>query len=312
MVFGPALTDAQVERAIHYNERRFDGAFLETVRSRLGLPGAGAIDEELVRHVATWQETSVGSGLGDGMIGPQTEAHLNILLPEASRAADAAERIRVQGNVLFDSWGNDLRDNDLDGLVDEADESTPDGSHFGRTYGGFNVRRGAWVGGWNYPQYGYPRRTLSVSVERDLRGTFRYAVCADVASEAYREAGVMEHHGSTREILDEFRRLGYVWRRSEGYPTEYLPGDFMCTWAVGGGHSAVIVEAGPTAGGARAPTVVELPGPSSQISDRTYDPASTCDIVRHEWSGFRLLAVDMEHQYLGRLLHTALHRRRRP
>jgi hypothetical protein len=308
MVYGNELSSTQVARAVEYNQARFTGAFLSEVRTHLGLSSAGGIDEAFVRHVATWQETHVGSGSGDGKVGPATEAHLNILLPEAQAAADAADRIRLRGGILFDSWGNDLRDNDLDGTVDEDDEQTHDGAHYGRDYGAFDVLRGSWIGGWDYPQYGYPRRTITVSHERSLRGTFQYAACADVASEAYRAAGVMPHQDSTAAILRQFRRKGYVWRRSESYPSTYLPGDFICTWAPGGGHSAVVVEAGPTDGGARVPMVIELPGPSSQISDRTYNPANTSDVVRHPWSSFRLF-TRMESQYLGRLLRTRLGRR---
>lgn len=309
MAFGHELTREQVARAITYDQRRLQGDFLHTVRAHLGLPAQGTVDEAFVRHVATWQETFVGRGAGDGMVGPRTEAHLGILLPEARRAVEAAERMWAAGGILFDSWGNDMRDNDLDGLVDESDEWTPDGAHYGRTYRRFQVRRGRYVGGWDLPQYGYPRRTVTVAQDRSVEGSFRYAVCADVVSEAYRAAGVMEHHGATGAILREFRRKGYVWRRSEGYPATYLPGDFICTWAPGGGHSGIVVEAGPTDGGARPPVVIELPGPSSQVSDGTYDPAATSDIVRHAWSTFRVLAVAHEHQYLGRLLHTRLRRR---
>lgn len=303
MAFGPQLTDLQITRAIEYDRARFSGAHLEAVRRHLGLPAAGAADEAFVRHVATWQETFLGAGLGDGKVGPRTEAHLGILLPEAQRAAEAAERAWAAGGVLFDSWGNDMRDNDLDGAVDDLAEQAPDGAHFGRTYPRFGVRRGRYRGGW-----GFGRRTVEVRDDRVVEGGFRYAVCADVVSDAYHAAGVMERVGSTAEILRGLRRNGYVWRRSEGYPAAYLPGDFICTWAPGGGHSGIVVEEGPTEGGACPPIVVELPGPSSQVSDGTYDPIKTSDIARHAWASFRVHLVSPENQYLGRLLRTRLGR----
>jgi hypothetical protein len=145
-----------------------------------------------------------------------------------------------------------------------------------------------------------------VTQDRTIHGTFRYAVCADVASEAYERAGVMQRTRSTGRILQVFRRMGYVWCRRDGYPSDYLPGDFICTWAPGGGHSGIVADRGPTNGGALAPIVIELPGPSSQISDATYDPANRTDMVRHPWSSFRLTAVGEEQQFLGRLLHTRL------
>lgn len=309
MVFGNELSARDVDRAIDYNQARFRGEIVGTVRERLGLP-PGSIDEGFVRHVATWQETMLRSGSGDGKVGVETEAHLNILLPEAERAVAAAERMRAAGNVLFDSWGNDMRDNDLDGLTDEDDEQTPDGAHYGRRYRAFDVRIGAHRGGWNLPQYGYPTRVVRIERDRELRGDFRYGVCSQVVSDAYYAAGVMPHQDATGAILRQFRQKGYVWRRSDGYPSEYLPGDFICTWARGGGHSGIVVERTPTEGGARVPIVIELPGPSSQTSDGTYDPASTSDIVRHPWSSFRLVAVPQTMQYLGRLLHSRLRRRR--
>ncbi len=307
MVWGPQLSSSEVQRAIAFNQRSIRGAYLATVREHLGLPREGGIDEAFVRHVATWQETFVASGAGDGRIGPRTEAHLGIVLPQAERAVEAAERMWHEGGVLFDSWGNDFRDNDLDGLVDEADEQTPDGAHWGREYDRFALEPHAAWGGWSYPQLGYPRRYVEVRESRAVEGRFRYAVCADVVSEAYRAAGVMEHQDATAGILRAFRRKGYVWTRSEGYPPAYLPGDFIATWAPGGGHSGIVVETSPTEGGARPPIVVELPGPSSQISDQTYDPGSGSDIVRHAWSSFRL-HTRLDAQFLGRLLHTRLHR----
>lgn len=307
MVYGPQMSASQVQRAVRFNERRLDASLLLEVRDRMRMSANGSIDEAFVRAVATWQETFLGAGQGDGMVGHATEAHLAIELPEARRAVEAAERMFASGNVLFDSWGNDMRDNDSDGLVDEPDEHTVDGAHAARRFGGFGVRRGRYRGGWNYPALGYPRRTVEVARDQQIRANVRYAVCADVVSDAYRAAGVMEHLDSTGAILREFRRRGYVWRRSDGYPPTYLPGDFICTWAPGGGHSGIVVETGPTDGGATEPVVVELPGPSSQVSDQTYDPTSTSDIVRHRWSRFRLFTRH-ESQYLGRLLHS---RRRR-
>lgn len=47
-------------------------------------------------------------------------------------------------------------------------------------------------------------------------------------------------------ILESMRSKGYVWRKSEGYPKEFLPGDFICTLGHGGGHSGIVVERGST------------------------------------------------------------------
>ncbi len=90
MTLGRVLTNRQVHDAITYNQAAFRGAYVRTVRAQLGLPEDGAIDEAFVRVVADWQEANLGAGQGDGRIGPNTEGALNILLPAAQRAADAA------------------------------------------------------------------------------------------------------------------------------------------------------------------------------------------------------------------------------
>lgn len=74
----------------------------------------------------------------DGKVGPKTEACFNILHPRA-RVADAAVAIHKAGLILFDSWGNDARDNDLDGDTDGSPEKEgTDGSHFAGFYPKFN------------------------------------------------------------------------------------------------------------------------------------------------------------------------------
>lgn len=296
-----ALTEHQVQRAIGFNRRRLDDVLLPLVRRALGLAPLGPIDEALVQSVARWQGGHMPAGEADGMVGFATEAHLAIQHPAARRAADAAQRMYASGGILFDSWSNDMRDNDLDGLVDERDEYTPDGMHYGRSYRRFDVVRGTYRGGWRGA-----RRDVTVRRDQRVTGQFRYAVCADLISDAYAAAGVMSHHGSTRAILAELRRKGYVWRRSESYPDRYLPGDYIATWEPGGGHSGIVVAEGPTDGGAQPPEVIELPGPSSQVTDGTYTPSATSDVVRHRWSSWRVSGLPHEKQYLGRLLHSRM------
>ena len=115
---------------------------------------------------------------------------------------------------------------------------------------------------------------------------------------------------STATILQSFREKGYVWRRSEDYPTEYLPGDFICTLGHGGGHSGIVVTRAPTKKVEKGvesftvPKVVELPGPSTQVDLMTYDPASTNDVRLGPWTKAGL--PDLKLHYLGRLLLSKL------
>src|SRR4029079_5577563 len=126
-------------------------------------------------------------------------------------------------------WGNDLRDNDGDGDVDERDERTRDGAHHGETYRRFWVRRRTrpYEAGWFFdddpdgpegPALAPGRHNIFVHGDREIGGRFRYAICADIVSEAYHDAGVMSALRSTERILAVFRRRGYVWQRSTGFP----------------------------------------------------------------------------------------------
>jgi hypothetical protein len=302
MAQGSELTAAQVKAAIEYNEVHHPTARLAFLRAAFGAGAAVLANEMFVRLVADWQEANIGAGAGDGKVGPRTEAHLNIVHPKALGASVAASKIQASGSILFDSWGNDLRDNNLDGVVDGPSERASDGAHFGGSFSEFRTVAGTYSGGWNF----LPQRPVIVRETKSMKGVFKYRVCADIVSAAYREAGVMERQRSTQHIFDEFKKKGFVWRRSESYPTEYLPGDFICTLEGGEGHSGIIMQREPTRGGDQPPIVVQLPGPSTQISDGTYDPTSTNDVTVGRWSLWRTTALPREVQYLGRLLHSKL------
>lgn len=301
MTLGRDLSARQVHDAITYTKARLRDAHLKRVRAKLGLAEVGTVDETLVRTAADWQEANLGAGEGDGKIGPKTEGGLNILLFRAEKAVKAAEEMFKKGGILFDSWGNDLRDNNSNGKLDWDDpkeRGSSDGVHYAGVYKSFRVIAGTYTGGWDFAP-----GTVRVAADTEVKGSFQYRVCADIISDAYHAAGVMKHLRSTAAILRVFREKGIVWTRSISYPTKYLPGDFISTYAAGhGGHSAIVVEESDTAGGANAPLVIELPGPSSQISDGTYDPTSTNDIMKHNWPRFRIQEVPQENQFLGRLL----------
>lgn len=294
MARGAALTSQQVRAAIAFNRRR--SRWLPLFRRAMGLTPTGALDEAFVRRVADWQEDHIAAGEGDGKIGPKTEGHLNIQHPKATAAANKARSIQRRGYVLFDSWGNDVRDNNGRGGVDDSSEQNiADGAHFRSVYSSFGVVAGTYTGlGWGR------NKTVTVPRSRTITGSFKYRVCADITSQAYHEAGVMPALRSTAMILSRMRAKGYVWRKSNGFPSVYLPGDFICTWAPGGGHSGIVVRGSATTS---VPTVVELPGPSTLVDLGGYDPASTNDIRLGSWTK-QNIANAARYTYLGRLLHS--------
>jgi hypothetical protein len=307
MASGSALSSQQVKHAIHYNHGLFNNEIIKIIQNKLRLsPENGHIDEALVRAVADWQEAQLGIGRGNGTIDPATEANLNILEPQAQRAVDEAIKMQRAGGILFDSWGNDLRDNNSNDQLDQDDveeRNARDGDHYERHFSQFQVLAGTFEGGW--PGF---KKYVTVHLKRTIRGHFRYRVCADLISEAYHKAHIIRHVSSVYKILNELGPKAFQWRRSVSYPTQYLPGDFICSYDEKRfeGHAALVVEEGPTDGGSTPPMILDLPGPSSQISDGTYDPTETNDIEIHKWPK-RRLDLPTDTQYLLRVLHSKLH-----
>jgi hypothetical protein len=291
MARGANLTASQVQSAVTYNRGRLSASVLTAFKTAMGLVPIGSADEAFARAVADWQEANMGTGEGDGKLGPKTEASLGIPHPKALAAVQRARLYVKAGNILFDDWYRDVRDNNNDGTVDGPKELSSDGAHFGRTYTSFGIIKGTYSGlGWDSD------RSVTVSSTRTITGASRYFVCADLVSRAYYEAGVMNPVRSTATILDSMRSKGYVWRKSEGYPKEFLPGDFICTLGHGGGHSGIVVERSSTR---FVPKVIELPGPSTSVDLGGYDPARTSDIREGSWS-------KVDWTYLARLLITKL------
>ena len=305
MAKGSELTSKQVQDAIAFALRG------TTLPWRCGQGGGGGgalggtrrpfvpaavVDEAFVRSVADWQEANIGLGAGDGKIGPKTEAYMGIQHPKATKAVEKALAIQKAGMILFDSWGNDVRDNNNDGVADDQKEKQPDdGAHFNETFASFSVVAGT------YNQLGWQHnKSLTITKNTTVQGPFKYRVCADVVSRAYHEAGVMSTVRSTAVILQNFREKGFVWKKSEGFPSEFLPGDFICSLGHGGGHSGIVTTRAATS---TVPIVFELPGPSTKVDLGTYDPTSSNDVRVGPWTK---QGVDAEFQFLGRLLQSKL------
>lgn len=291
MARGSQLSGAQVRAAIDYNKALYL-PHLPLLRAAVSVVPTGNLDEEFVRAVAEWQELYIGPGQGDGKLGPKTEAHLGIQHPKALLAVTRAEAIFREGNNLFDSWFNDARDNNNDGVTDGPHEKTADGAHYGKVYPKFGLIKGTYTG------LGFDKNlTCQVKETRTVLGPFRYLVCADVVSRAYSEVGVMAKTRSAQAILDVFRRIGYVWRKSDGYPSQFLPGDYICTSYKGDAHAGIVTV---RSNSKLVPEVIEMPGPSTLLAEGTYDPSKTNDVRKGPWSKARVPI--RESHYLGRLL----------
>ena len=307
MALGRDLNAKQVSDAIRFNHERFKSDFIIIIQRQIPVADNGNCDGSFVRAVATWQESRVAAGAGDGKVGPVTESMLNISLPVAQKAADAAKALSSVGQILFDSWGNDARDNTGSGATDDASEQGPDGAHYNGTYPSFWVRTGSYSRGYDTRPY----RTITIAADLEIRGPFRYRVCADMVSEAYHRVGVMRHVRRVREVVDHMEQLGRLWHRSsDRYPTRYLPGDLIAVLdsRSGEGHCGIVIEASDTNHGDSGPKVFELPGPSWESSDGVYNPRSTNDAkirfwARHTYNG-------PAQQYLGRLLHGEMSKKR--
>jgi len=305
MSHGKDLNPTEVQTAIKYNRERFRPDFIQIIQSKVSFPSNGNCDEAFVRAIANWQEANVRAGSGDGRVDHITESLLNIMLPQAQKAADEAKALSRAGNVLFDSWGNDGRDNNGDGVVDDAREKGEDGRHFSQVFQSFWVRKGSYPLG--YP--GRPPRTIIISADQHIRGHFIYRVCADMVSAAYHKAGVMSRVRSVERIVAQMEKVGRLWRRdNDKYPTRYLPGDLIAIIREdkkGEGHCGIVVEEGYTKGGDNGPVVFELPGPSWEASDGVYDPRRTNDAKIDTWSRHKWYRNSA--QWLARMLYSKIH-----
>ncbi|MBZ0117789.1 MAG: hypothetical protein K8H88_12375 [Sandaracinaceae bacterium] len=314
------LTEPQRRRAQDFNQRvvaphPHREAYIRELRRHVGLGEAGALDGDFAQALANWQEqhpNSVASRRFDGLLRPRTEAHLGIRLSEMENLARRAESYWRAGGVFYDSWGNDGRDNDSDGAVDEADEQTSDGAHWGRVYQGFGTGDGGRVVAPTNAQY-------------------QYQFCSDLVSNAVRDEGIVRG-GFARAYQfggGALDAVAYKFVRSSDYPERYMRGDIIGyndrpeSQGGHGGHVGIVIQDDATGGGSIAPLVINLPGPSHLTSPAAASyyrangehadgrPAGVRgDIVREQWPADRLDVdrIPARHQFLIRLVCTRLHR----
>lgn len=101
--------------------------------------------------------------------------------------------------------------------------------------------------------------------------------------------------------MQTFRKIGFLFRASDGWPNCFLPGDYISTYhPAHGGHSGIVIETKWRKDG--WPTVVELPGPSALADRGWYKPEATNDVRIGTW--IKSDITDASVHYLGRLLIT--------
>jgi hypothetical protein len=100
--------------------------------------------------------------------------------PGAKKALEFARKQYAQTEpaIWYDSWGNDLRDNDLNGHVDDkSEQGLSDGSHYGRIYDAAICKDPSDT-------------TDQCPTKEQSRIKVTYKVCIDTPIEAYKAAGV--------------------------------------------------------------------------------------------------------------------------
>ena len=238
---------------------------------------------------ASQADTSLSGNIASAQASPTSPSR------RALQALANAQNLANQQNpaIWFDSWGNDLRDNNLNGAIDDATEQgISDGIHYKKPFKGY-------VCG-------------DASVTTDKCGTSKslidvqYKVCIDVPIESY--GAVPGTNVSTnRNVSGFFAELKTKpnWRVSGGrrnsagssLPSPLLDGDIVAEDVNSTtGHAGMIVT------GALADSVINLPGPTSQRTYRVFTPSGKNDMMTVPKVAFELVkGID----WVARLIDTA-------
>jgi hypothetical protein len=185
--------------------------------------------------------------------------------PQATAALAQAQRMMSQTSpaIWFDSWYNDLRDNNLDGAIDDAGERSPDGSHHAGTYTAKVAPMGRLTVG-----------DVPDSLLRTIPVTYR--VCIDIPIESYATIGVPI--ARSRWIPTFFATLqalpGWqVWLHGN-HPPALLDGDIVAA------NNPVHQHAGIVETGVVYDSVINLPGPTSARRYGMYSPSGYNDMAK--------------------------------
>jgi len=190
--------------------------------------------------------------------------------PKALAALAHARKLKAQTDpaIWFDSWGNDLRDNNLDGKIDDPGERSADGAHHGKLYKAKIA-----------PD---PSQTIDkIDASKLMTIDVSYKVCIDIPLESYKAAGVPVPN--SRWIPTVFAQLkaipGWrVWMHGER-PDSLLDGDIVAAANPNHQHAG-IVETGTVYN-----SVINIPGPTAVQKYGRYLPSGKNDM----WSVPRVL-----------------------
>jgi hypothetical protein len=208
--------------------------------------------------------------------------------PGALAALAAAERMmdQVKPAIWYDSWSNDGRDNNLDGIIDDRGEqgsNGADGAHYGRTYSA-KVAPFAFKSIDSVPAA--LLRTIDVS----------YKVCIDIPIEAYKAARVPI--STSRWIPTFFRQLkaksGWrVWDAGK-QPATLMDGDIVAASNSQHQHAGIVQT------GLAIDSVINLPGPTAARKYHVFSPSGVNDIVSVPRILFeKVLRIDLVARWIG-------------
>ncbi len=265
IIFGPGgISVADLNSDFHGDE--WD--FLQDFYSRRFRGGMSALLEDRVEPRG--RPVPFGTSLGliweeRGLQEEQDEPSTRALA-----AVRHAESMKSE-NIWFDSWGNDLRDNDLDGVIDERGERGPDGRHY------HNGRRPYRARICTDPDERIDECPQSEQEEIQVY----YKVCIDIPLESYRAAGIPVPGSRWIPNLTgwfESERLRGRWQvwRAPDHPSSLLPGDFISVEGQEHQHSG-IVGTGYVWG--VFGSVINLPGPTGMRRVGFYEPSDPHDVI---------------------------------
>jgi|HubBroStandDraft_1064217.scaffolds.fasta_scaffold01101_7 hypothetical protein len=182
--------------------------------------------------------------------------------------------------IWFDSWNNDLRDNNLDGRIDDPAElrlKDSDGGHIKGTY----KARVAPIGKLSIDQV--PDSWLSTI-------DVTYKVCIDVPIESYQAAHVpISRDRRIPYFFDELKRMP-GWRIWDGgdKPPSLMDGDIVAANNHEHGHAGIVET------GVIYDSVINLPGPTSSRRFLAFSPSGSNDMVSVPRAAFEgYLSIDV-------------------
>jgi len=185
--------------------------------------------------------------------------------PSALKALEHAKKQLNQTDpaIWFDSWGNDLRDNNLSGKIDEKKEQgIADGTHYGKD---FNAKICKSPGDTTDKCPASDQSAIKV----------RYKVCIDIPIEAYKAAKVSV---STSRWIPTFfgelqKRSDWTVWKAPARPAHLLDGDIVAAANKAHQHAGIVET------GTLADSVINLPGPSAAQKYKMFKPSGTNDMV---------------------------------